>query len=145
MPIPPPETLQIPREIVTAIEARYQRTAATNADPGRWVALRSILFAILSEHWGSPVTSKVANQLIVIASRKMTRQKLTIDSPGSRHKYLLAEVAEGHNFTAALEVLDYLWDKPELLPEAREQYRKSYTQGIADSKKPRRNTLQHPC
>lgn len=124
-----PETLKLPLEVIDAIKGMTQTTSRLSSDPGRLVVNRQKVFAHLQEHWGLPITPKVANQLVTLASRKIPRQPLTIDS-ASRYKYLLAEVQEGRRWPPCLLVLDYLWDKPELHSQATEAYRIAALQGL---------------
>lgn len=115
--------LSLPEEIIQEVQSLYKTTAASCTDPGRLVVNRLQLFEILGSHWNKAINAKIANQLVVIASRKFPRQPLTINSTGSRFKYLLAETNEGQNFPVALLVLNYLWDRPECFKAAQANYR----------------------
>jgi hypothetical protein len=110
-------------EVINDVKELYQFTSNSCSDPGRLVVNRQKLFEILQAHWNRPLTKKVINQLVVLASRKLVRQPMTVNSTGSRYKYLLAETNPGHRFPVCLEVLNYLWDKPELYEVALVNYR----------------------
>jgi hypothetical protein len=116
-------TLSLPAEIITEAMDLAKVTSERCSDPGRLVVNRLYLFEILGAHWNVEISQKIANQLVSIASQKLPRQPLTIQSNGSRFKYLLAETNEGQSFPVHLLILDYLWDKPELFNQAKTSYK----------------------
>jgi hypothetical protein len=117
-------------EVISEVQELYKVTAETCSDPGRLVVNRQHLFDILAAHWNQPLSTKIINQLVVLASRKLARQPLTINSSGSRFKYLLAETNKGHTYPVCLEILEYLWDKPQLLQVAQGNYKVASQTGL---------------
>ena len=104
-------------------------TAPTCSDPGRLVVNRSLVRQLIEDIHGQHISEKVFNQLVVLASRKLPRQPMTIQS-ASRFKYLLAETKQGQEYPPIVLVADYLLAHPELYSQAATNYQVAAETGL---------------
>jgi hypothetical protein len=111
------------------IEDNIQITAASCSDPGKFVVKRTVIAQIIQDHTDIYVAEKVMNQLVVMASRKLPRQKMTIQS-ASRFRYLLAQPQKNQKFSPALLVLDWILANPQAIQEAARMYQDASQTGL---------------
>jgi hypothetical protein len=111
------------------IEDNIQVTATSCSDPNKSVIKRTVIAQIIQDHTDIFVAEKVMNQLVVIASRKLPRQKMTIQS-ASRFRYLLAQPQKNQKFSPALLVLDWILAHPEAIQEAAHMYQDASQTGL---------------
>ena len=113
---------------VDQITAATVVTASSCSDPGRLVVARKLIRQFVEDVHGVALSEKVFNQLVVLASRSLPRQQLTIQS-ASRFKYLLGETHPGQSFPPAILVADWVLAHPESYKQAAVNYQISAETG----------------
>ena len=114
---------------VALLNERSTVTHAACSDPGRLVVKREVIRQLLEDTHDCYINEKVFNQCVVLASRKLPRQPLTIQSP-SRFKYLLMETNKGQTFPPAVLVADWLLCNPQAYAQAATAYQLQAQEGL---------------
>lgn len=120
--------MKVPDNVIRELENSTQYTTEKCVDSNRAVIKRSTFFSLLSIHWKKPITPKIGNQLVSICSRKLPKQRFTIQG-ASRFTYLLMEpnLHKGFEVAPAIIIMDFLWDKSHLYDEAKKNYERVST------------------
>lgn len=125
------ELNHVTSQMLEMIESHSTVTAENCSDPGRLVVRRTVISSIIESVTGEYINDKLVNQLVVLATRKLPRQSMTINSTGSRFKYLLAEVAEGSKYSPAVQVLEVILSNPkEFIKQAKSNYQDQASVGL---------------